>query len=65
VLQKIAASALLANRGIVTVEHRKTFNLPESFGTLKRVRLLRQGDAALSFYRREEPLQFTKKVDNP
>ena len=54
VLQKVGACKLLADRGIVTVEHRKTFDLPESFDTLKRVRLLRQGDAALSFYRREE-----------
>jgi 16S rRNA (guanine966-N2)-methyltransferase len=65
VLQKIATSLVLAGRGIVTVEHRKTFNLPGSFGTLKRVRLLRQGDAALSFYRREEALQSTTNVDNP
>jgi 16S rRNA (guanine966-N2)-methyltransferase len=53
VLKKIDASPLLAGRGIVIVEHRKTFDLPESFDTLKRLRLLRQGDAALSFYRRE------------
>jgi 16S rRNA (guanine(966)-N(2))-methyltransferase RsmD len=53
VLKKIDASRLLADRGIVIAEHRKTFDLPESFDTLKRVRLLRQGDAALSFYRRE------------
>jgi 16S rRNA G966 N2-methylase RsmD len=65
VLQKIASSLLLAGRGIVIVEHRKTFDLPESFGTLKRLRLLRQGDAALSFYRREEALQSTTNVDNP
>jgi 16S rRNA (guanine966-N2)-methyltransferase len=54
VLQKVGVSELLADRGIVTVEHRKTLDLPESFEALKRVRLLRQGDAALSFYRREE-----------
>ena len=54
VLQKVASSRLLAHNGIVTVEHRKTFALLESFDTLKRVRLLRQGDAALSFYRGEE-----------
>jgi 16S rRNA (guanine(966)-N(2))-methyltransferase RsmD len=65
VLRKIASSLLLASRGIVTVEHRKTFDLPESFGTLKRLRLLRQGDAALSFYRREEAMQSTPTVDNP
>ena len=65
VLQKVGASKLLADRGIVTVEHRKTFDLPESFDTLKRVRLLRQGDAALSFYRREEAQQSLTTVDNP
>jgi 16S rRNA (guanine966-N2)-methyltransferase len=54
VLQKVGVSELLGDRGIVTVEHRKTLDLPESFEALKRVRLLRQGDAALSFYRREE-----------
>jgi 16S rRNA (guanine(966)-N(2))-methyltransferase RsmD len=65
VLQKIGGSNLLAQRGIVIVEHRKTFDLPESFGTLKRVRLLRQGDAALSFYRREQAIQSIAPTDNP
>jgi 16S rRNA (guanine966-N2)-methyltransferase len=64
VLQKIGASKLL-DGGIVTVEHRKTFDLPASFDTLKRIRLLRQGDTALSFYRREEPQQPLTAVDNP
>jgi len=65
VLQKIGVSNLLALSGIVIVEHRKTFDLPESFGTLKRVRLLRQGDAALSFYRREQAIQTIATADNP
>jgi 16S rRNA (guanine966-N2)-methyltransferase len=65
VLQKVGASKLLADRGIVILEHRKTFDLPDPFGTLKRVRLLRQGDAALSFYRREEAMQSSTTVDNP
>ena len=64
VLQKIGGSSLLAQRGIVIVEHRKTFDLPESFNTLKRVRLLRQGDAALSFYRREQAIQAIAPADN-
>ncbi|HEX3371459.1 MAG TPA: 16S rRNA (guanine(966)-N(2))-methyltransferase RsmD [Candidatus Acidoferrales bacterium] len=64
-LQKIGACKLLAERGMVTVEHRKTFDLPESFATLKRVRVLRQGDAALSFYRRGDALQSITNVDNP
>jgi 16S rRNA (guanine(966)-N(2))-methyltransferase RsmD len=65
VLQKIGVSNLLAQGGIVIVEHRKTFDLAESFGTLKRVRLLRQGDAALSFYRREQAIQSIAYADNP
>ena len=52
VMQFVASSALLVPDGIVIVEHRKSFSLPESFEPLQRVRLLRQGDAALSFYRR-------------
>jgi len=65
VLQKIGVSNLLAQSGIVIVEYRKTFDLPESFNTLKRVRRLRQGDAALSFYRREQPIQSIAPADNP
>jgi 16S rRNA (guanine(966)-N(2))-methyltransferase RsmD len=64
VLQKVGASNLLANGGIIIVEHRKTFDLAESFGALKRVRLLRQGDAALSFYRCEEGQRSIKSADN-
>jgi 16S rRNA (guanine966-N2)-methyltransferase len=65
VLQKIGVSNLLAQSGIVIVEHRKTFDLAESFGTLKRVRILRQGDVALSFYRREQAIQSIAHADNP
>lgn len=56
-MQFLASSVLLAPDGIVIVEHRKSFSLPESFESLQRVRLLRQGDAALSFYRRPNPAQ--------
>jgi 16S rRNA (guanine966-N2)-methyltransferase len=56
-MQFVASSALVASDGIVIVEHRKSFTLPESFEPLQRVRLLRQGDAALSFYRRLNPAQ--------
>lgn len=57
VMKHVASSNILAAGGIVIVEHRKTFNIPESFGSLKRVRLLKQGDAALSFYRHEKSQQ--------
>jgi len=65
VLQKVGVSNVLNHRGIVIVEHRKTFDLPESFNTLKRVRLVRQGDGALSFYRREQGIQSIATADNP
>lgn len=52
VLRFLASADFLAPDAIVIAEHRRTFDLPESLGSLQRVRLLRQGDAALSFYRR-------------
>jgi 16S rRNA (guanine(966)-N(2))-methyltransferase RsmD len=66
VMKFVASSNILAPGGIAIVEHRKTFSIAESFGTLKRVRLLRQGDAALSFYRRESRSQNELPVtENP
>jgi 16S rRNA (guanine(966)-N(2))-methyltransferase RsmD len=51
VLEFLGASNLLAPGGIVIAEHRRNFDLPEDPGALKRFRVLKQGDAALSFYR--------------
>jgi 16S rRNA (guanine(966)-N(2))-methyltransferase RsmD len=47
------AGELLAEDAVVIAEHAKKQLPAEAFGELKRVRLLEQGDAALSFYRRE------------
>ncbi len=52
VLEFLGSADLLAPGGIVIAEHRCKFDLPEQYGTLQRVRVLQQGDAALSFYRR-------------
>ncbi len=41
---------LLAADAVVVAEHRRRDRLDESYGALKRTRLLEQGDAALSFY---------------
>jgi 16S rRNA (guanine966-N2)-methyltransferase len=56
-LQFFGAAKLLAADSIVIAEHRHTHELPEASGKLQRVRTLRQGDAALTFYRvpPEEP----------
>ena len=52
VLRFLGSTDILAPGGIVIAEHRRNFALPEEVGRLHRVRVLRQGDAALSFYRR-------------
>ena len=52
-LEFLGSTDLLASGAIVVAEHRRKFDLPEQVGALRRVRVLRQGDAALSFYRRD------------
>jgi 16S rRNA (guanine966-N2)-methyltransferase len=52
VLRFLGVAAFLAAGGIVIAEHHRKFDLPEHSGELQRVRVLRQGDAALSFFRR-------------
>jgi len=57
VLEFLGATRLLAEGGVVIAEHQRTLDLPESSGNLERVRVLPQGDAALSFYRVRPPSQ--------
>ena len=52
VLESLGCGNLLAPGGVVIAEHRRSFSLPEEAGALQRYRVLQQGDAALSFYRR-------------
>jgi len=47
------ASHILAEGALVVAEHRRNESLEENYGSLKRTRVLRQGDAALSFFVRE------------
>jgi 16S rRNA (guanine966-N2)-methyltransferase len=51
VLQFLGTASLLAPGAIVVAEHRRTFQLAERVGGLRRTRVLKQGDAALSFFR--------------
>ncbi|HYL92579.1 MAG TPA: 16S rRNA (guanine(966)-N(2))-methyltransferase RsmD [Alphaproteobacteria bacterium] len=53
VLEWLPKSNLLNAGAIVIAEHDKHFDPGNDFGPMKRVRLLKQGDAVLSFYRRE------------
>jgi 16S rRNA (guanine966-N2)-methyltransferase len=45
-----AAAGLLAADALVIAEHRRKDPLAERYGSLKRLRLLQQGDAALTFF---------------
>jgi 16S rRNA (guanine966-N2)-methyltransferase len=57
VLRFLGEANLLAENAVVIAEHRRSLDLPETFGKLERVRVLRQGDAALSFFRFRPPSQ--------
>jgi 16S rRNA (guanine966-N2)-methyltransferase len=52
VLESLGFGSLLTPGGLVIAEHRRSFELPEEVGALQCYRVLKQGDAALSFYRR-------------
>lgn len=50
-LTALSGSDLLKPGGLAIAEHRKKFDPGEVSGSLRRYRLLQQGDAALRFYR--------------
>lgn len=51
VLNFLAHANFLASAATIIVEHHKNFSLPEQFGSLRVFRVLKQGDASLSFFR--------------
>jgi 16S rRNA (guanine(966)-N(2))-methyltransferase RsmD len=55
VLTFLGGANLLAENAVVIAEHQRSLDLRETFGKLERVRVLRQGDAALTFYRFRSP----------
>jgi 16S rRNA (guanine966-N2)-methyltransferase len=55
VLSFLGETNLLAENAVVIAEHQRSLDLPETFGKLERVRVLRQGDAALTFFRFRPP----------
>ncbi len=52
ILRTLARTRLLRTGGIAVAEHEKRFDPGDGEGDLKRYRLLKQGESALSFYRR-------------
>jgi 16S rRNA (guanine(966)-N(2))-methyltransferase RsmD len=51
-LELLSRSPLVYAKSVVIAEHEKRFDPGEAFGPLGRYRVLKQGDAALSFYRK-------------
>jgi 16S rRNA (guanine966-N2)-methyltransferase len=51
VLRALGSASFLAPGAVVIAEHRRKFDLAEEIGAVRRYRVLKQGDAALSFYR--------------
>jgi 16S rRNA (guanine966-N2)-methyltransferase len=49
-LEFLATANFLAPDALVIFEHHHKFQLPEQFGQLRRTRILKQGDAALTFF---------------
>ncbi len=50
-LERFGTRSLLAPDGLLIIEHSKRTELPETSGSLHKIRSLVQGDAALAFYR--------------
>jgi len=50
VLGFLGAASFLSQGSLVIAEHRRTHELPQRIGRLLQTRILRQGDAALSFF---------------
>ena len=51
VMNFLSTAPFVAPGTVVIAEHTHKFELPEEFSHLKRVRILKQGDVVLSFYR--------------
>jgi 16S rRNA (guanine966-N2)-methyltransferase len=51
VLHFLGSAPFLVAGSVIIAEHHKKFDLPAHAGSLTRFRVLKQGDAALSFYR--------------
>jgi 16S rRNA (guanine966-N2)-methyltransferase len=51
VMNFLSTAPFVNENTIVIAEHTRKFELPEEFPPLERVRVLKQGDAVLSFYR--------------
>jgi len=53
VLRFLGSSQLLAPNAVVIAEHHRKLTLPDVFGNVQRTRVLKQGDAILTFFRNQ------------
>ncbi|GAC1626193.1 MAG: 16S rRNA (guanine(966)-N(2))-methyltransferase RsmD [Candidatus Acidiferrum sp.] len=58
VLSFLSTAQFLHEGSIVIAEHRRNFEFPARLGNLERVRMLKQGDACLTFFRRLARISF-------
>jgi 16S rRNA (guanine(966)-N(2))-methyltransferase RsmD len=65
VLGFLGAAPFLSTGSVVIAEHRRTHELPQHFGRLTQTRILRQGDAALSFFEHQaaEPDEIPEEAE--
>jgi 16S rRNA G966 N2-methylase RsmD len=49
-LNRFGSGEILSAEGVLILEHSKRKELPEAAGSLRKIRSLVQGDAALAFY---------------
>ncbi len=65
VLGFLGYAPFLGLGSIVIAEHRRTFELPQHFGRLLQTRILRQGDAVLSFFEHQaaEPNEIPEEAE--
>jgi 16S rRNA (guanine(966)-N(2))-methyltransferase RsmD len=65
VLGFLGSAPFLGTGSVVIAEHRRTHELPQRFGRLLQTRILRQGDAALSFFEHQaaEPDEIPEEAE--
>ena len=61
-LLALAESSVVGPMTVIVAEHERKFDPGEEFGTLRRLRLLPQGSAALSFYSRRDSADLRASV---
>lgn len=63
VLRVLARSPLAGAHTVVIAEHDKRFDPGDGIGTLRRYRLLKQGESSLSFYRKSEGISVSDEPE--